>query len=262
MSVRAKKHLGQHFLTDESICERIAEAVKSKHSFTKVLEVGPGTGALTKYLLAHKEFDTEVVELDRESVAYLKVHYPQLNGHIHEEDFLQADLSEMMGEEAFAIVGNFPYYISSQILFKALDYKDQVPLIVGMFQKEVAERITTGPGSKTYGVISVFLQAFYEVEYLFTVDEHVFFPPPKVKSAVIRLSRNDRADLGCDEKFFRQVVKMAFNQRRKTLRNSLKPLLKNAIGKANIEEELLNLRPERLSVSEFIHLTQQLRVET
>ncbi|MCG8577879.1 MAG: 16S rRNA (adenine(1518)-N(6)/adenine(1519)-N(6))-dimethyltransferase RsmA [Flavobacteriales bacterium] len=257
MSVRAKKHLGQHFLKDESICIRIADEIKCEKPFSKALEIGPGMGALTKFLLKKTDFDTEVIELDEESVEYLSDNYPQLAGKIHYADFLKTDLTNLMGTEPFAVVGNFPYNISSQILFKILDYKDQVPLAVGMFQKEVAERVAEGPGSKRYGIISVLLQAFYDVEYLFTVDENVFSPPPKVKSGVIRLIRNDVEKLDCDHKLFVQLVKMAFGQRRKTLRNSLKPLINRTSGKVNKDQEIFSRRPETLSVQEFIELTKQ-----
>lgn len=259
MTVRPKKHLGQHFLKDESVSQRIADAVPEYAGFTKLLEVGPGTGALTKYLLAKKAFDVSVIEVDRDSVAYLKEHYTNLEGKIFERDFLREDLSEMFAEP-FAVVGNFPYNISSQILFKVLDYKDQVPVVVGMFQKEVAERVAEKPGTKRYGIISVLIQAFYDIEYLFTVSEHVFDPPPKVKSGVIRLTRNDRKQLDCDEKLFIRVVKTAFNQRRKTLRNSLKPIISSSESSIDTSNDFFQRRPETLSVEEFIQLTQRLMV--
>ena len=249
--VRAKKHLGQHFLKDLSIARAIADGL-SGEGYGDVIEVGPGMGVLTQYLLP-KDFTTHVIELDRESVTYLQAEYPQLSQRIYSTDFLQLDLKTVT-ENSFALIGNFPYNISSQILFKALDYKDQIPEVVGMFQKEVAERVASGPGNKKYGIISVLLQAYYDIEYLFTVNEDVFDPAPRVKSGVIRLRRNDKKKLDCNEKFFKQVVKQSFSQRRKTLRNSLKPL----IGKSGFEDPLLTLRAERLSVEDFVYLTNQL----
>ena len=221
-TVKPKKALGQHFLTDLQIAERIADTL-SEFKHLPVLEIGPGMGVLTQFLL-DKGYDLTVVELDRESVAYLGEHFPQLQGRILDADFLRLDLSELFGGP-FCVIGNYPYNISSQIFFKVLDYKEQVPCCSGMIQKEVAERLASGPGRKAYGILSVLLQAWYDVEYLFTVSEHVFNPPPKVKSAVIRMTRNQRQSLGCDEKLFKTVVKTSFNQRRKTLRNSMKPLL-------------------------------------
>jgi 16S rRNA (adenine1518-N6/adenine1519-N6)-dimethyltransferase len=257
MSVKAKKHLGQHFLKDLSICQRISDAIQPKGKYKKVLEVGPGMGALTQILLKRDDFETHVIEIDRESVDYLENNYPHLDNKIYSKDFLRIDLKELMGDEPFAIVGNFPYNISTQILFKVLDYKDQIPEVVGMFQKEVAERIAEKPGSKVYGITSVLLQAFYDIEYLFTVDEHVFNPPPKVKSGVIRLVRNDVKQLDCDEKFFKKIIKQAFSQRRKTLRNSLKSLIPESVDKS---EDIFSLRPERLSVADFIRLSKLLSV--
>ena len=251
MKVRAKKHLGQHFLKDLSIARSITDAL-SGEGYSNIVEVGPGMGVLTQYLLT-KDFITHVIELDRESVSYLQAEYPQLSQRIYSTDFLKLSL-ETITDQSFALIGNFPYNISSQILFKALDYKDQIPEIVGMFQKEVAERVASGPGNKKYGIISVLLQAYYNIEYLFTVDEDVFDPPPKVKSGVIRLRRNDEKKLECNEKFFKQVVKQAFSQRRKTLRNTLKPL----IGKSGFNDPILELRAERLSVKDFVYLTNQL----
>lgn len=251
MKVRAKKHLGQHFLKDLSIAKSITDAL-SGEGYSNIVEVGPGMGVLTQYLLT-KDFITHVIELDRESVSYLQAEYPQLSQRIYSTDFLKLNL-ETITDQSFALIGNFPYNISSQILFKALDYKDQIPEIVGMFQKEVGERVASGPGNKKYGIISVLLQAYYNIEYLFTVDEHVFDPPPKVKSGVIRLRRNDEKKLECNEKFFKQVVKQAFSQRRKTLRNALKPL----IGKSGFNDAILELRAERLSVKDFVYLTNQL----
>ena len=260
MSVKPKKHLGQHFLNDESICQRIAAEINLNANCPKVLEIGPGMGALTKYLLPRKDFETSVIELDIESVEYLEKNYPELKTRIFSADFLHINPTELMGTGQFAVVGNFPYNISSQILFKVLEFKDHVPEVVGMFQKEVAERVAQGPGKKAYGIISVFLQAYYDIEYLFTVDEHVFTPPPKVKSGVIRLIRNTTKSLDCDEKLFVQIVKMAFNQRRKTLRNSLKPFSseKNQVFETNLD--FFSRRPETLSVAEFVWLTQQFSV--
>ena len=251
MKVRAKKHLGQHFLKDLSIARSITDEL-SGEGYSNIVEVGPGMGVLTQYLLT-KDFITHVIELDRESVSYLQAEYPQLSQRIYSADFLKLNL-ETITDQSFALIGNFPYNISSQILFKALDYKNQIPEIVGMFQKEVAERVASGPGNKKYGIISVLLQAYYNIEYLFTVDEDVFDPPPKVKSGVIRLRRNDEKKLECNEKFFKQVVKQAFSQRRKILRNALKPL----IGKSVFNDPILELRAERLSVKDFVYLTNQL----
>ncbi|MBC9813313.1 16S rRNA (adenine(1518)-N(6)/adenine(1519)-N(6))-dimethyltransferase RsmA [Crocinitomicaceae bacterium CZZ-1] len=251
MTVRAKKHLGQHFLTDKNICRKIADQFQYHQGCKRALEIGPGTGALTEYLLQQPETDLSVMDVDSESIDYLNEHFPQLSGRIYKKDFLRVDLEEIMGKEPFAVVGNFPYNISSQILFKCLDYRNQVPEIMGMFQKEVAERVAEKPGSKQYGIISVLLQTFYDIEYCFTVDEHVFNPPPKVKSGVIRCTRNERKALPCDEQLFIQVVKAGFNQRRKTLRNSLKKLINNP----DFDHEYLSLRPEVLSVEQFIELT-------
>lgn len=247
--VRAKKHLGQHFLTDTSIAAKIA------NSFTEdvpelILEIGPGMGVLTQFLLKRPNSKTSVVEIDTESVAYLKTNFPELANNIIEGDFLKLDLKKYF-TEPFAVGGNFPYNISSQILFKVIDYRNQVPQLVGMFQKEVAERVAAPPGSKTYGILSVLLQTYYSIEYLFTVHEHVFSPPPKVKSGVIRLVRNKVDKLPCDEKLFKQVVKTSFNQRRKTLSNSLKSILLNL----KPENEVFKKRPEQLSVQEFVDLT-------
>ncbi len=258
MSVKAKKHLGQHFLTDKNICQKIANTYSGFRNCKKVLEIGPGMGALTEFLLKREDLDVYVMDIDKESIAYLKDHYPQLEGKIIEADFLRVDLKKIMGTEPFSVVGNFPYNISSQILFKCLDHRDQIPEIMGMFQKEVGERVAENPGTKTYGIMSVLLQAFYDIDYCFTVDEHVFNPPPKVKSGVIRCTRNERGAFPCDEKLFIQVVKMSFNQRRKTIRNSIKQL----ISGTDFEHPFLTLRPEVLSVEQFIELTaaiQELR---
>jgi 16S rRNA (adenine1518-N6/adenine1519-N6)-dimethyltransferase len=247
--VRAKKHLGQHFLVDLSIAERIAQSLAAT-STRDVLEVGPGTGVLTQFLLKRSEVNLYAAEVDGESVEYLKQRYPELTPRLIFGDFLRMDLSKIFAGK-FCIIGNFPYNISSQIFFKVLDHKNSVPEVVCMLQKEVAERLAEKPGTKTYGILSVLLQAYYNIEYLFTVQENVFSPPPKVKSAVIRLVRNEVARLDCDEKLFKQVVKTTFNQRRKTIRNSLKPLL----GEKKLEHPLLDLRPERLGVAEFVELT-------
>lgn len=251
--VRAKKHLGQHFLNDENIAQKIADSL-TLNGYQKVLEIGPGMGVLTKYLL-EKPITTYVVEIDTESVTYLEKHYPKLDNKIISKDFLKYNLKEVFQEEPFAIIGNFPYNISSQIVFKTLEMRDQVPEFSGMFQKEVAERICEKKGSKTYGILSVLTQAFYDAEYLFTVSEHVFTPPPKVKSGVLRLIRKPDYRLPCDEKKFFTVVKTAFNQRRKTLRNSLKTL---GISENLKEDSIFDLRPEQLSVEQFIELTIKL----
>lgn len=249
--VKPKKFLGQHFLKDLDIARRIADTLDQVPALP-VMEVGPGMGVLTQFLI-EKERDLTVVEIDRDSVPYLNEHYPKLRGHIIEGDFLQLNLSDLYKGQ-FAVIGNYPYNISSQIFFKILDYKDQVICCSGMLQKEVAERITAKPGGKTYGILSVLLQAWYDAEYLFTVSEKVFDPPPKVKSAVVCLVRNKRTSLDCDEKLFKTVVKTSFNQRRKTLRNSMKPLL----GKEceDLSNPIFDLRPERLSVEQFVELTK------
>ncbi len=251
--VTPKKKLGQHFLTDESVAERIASAVNYGNGSKFVgLEIGPGTGVLTKYLLKNSQMDLNVIEIDRESVEYLAVNYPELYGNnkIIGGDFLRIDLNEYL-LECKVVCGNFPYNISSQIFFKILEYKDSVKQVVCMLQREVAQRIANGPGTKEYGILSVFLQAYYDIEYLFGVDEHVFNPPPKVKSAVIRLNRNKVETLGCNEKLFRTIVKQSFNLRRKMLRNSLAQFLKGS----DAEQPYLTLRPEQLSVNDFINLT-------
>ena len=245
-TVRAKKNLGQHFLKDKEIAKKIVDSLESNNT-GKVLEIGPGMGVLTQFLLQNKSYETSVVEIDRESVGYLNQHFPELEDRIISGDFLKLNLHNYF-TEPFALIGNFPYNISSQIFFKVLEYKDQIPEVVGMLQKEVAERLAAGPGSKTYGILSVFLQAYYTVEYLFTVDEDQFIPPPKVKGGVIRLTRNDNERLNCDEKLFKSVVKMAFNQRRKTMRNSLGSMIHNEELKANV---IFNKRPEQLGVAEF-----------
>lgn len=249
--VRPKKALGQHFLTDQTVARSIVNALEGTGP---VLEVGPGMGVLTQYLLERPDTDLKVVEIDTESVQYLLEHFPQLAKGLYEADFLKMPLEKMFAG-SFAVIGNFPYNISSQIFFRILDYKAQVPQVVCMIQKEVAERLAAGPGSKTYGILSVLLQAWYDIEYLFTVGEGAFLPPPKVKSAVIRLRRNSRTELGCDEELFKKVVKTTFNQRRKTIHNSIKPL--------GLTEpaEFSTLRPEQLSVEDFIRLTKALSKE-
>ena len=251
--VKPKKSLGQHFLTDLSIAEAIADTLAS-YKGMPVLEVGPGMGVLTRFLL-DKGHDLTVVELDPESVEYLQEHFPELRDRIVANDFLKLDLAQLY-EGPFCVIGNYPYNISSQIFFKILDYKDRIPCCSGMIQKEVAERMAAPPGSKTYGILSVLLQAWYDIEYLFTVPEHVFNPPPKVKSAVIRMTRNQVEQLGCNERLFKQIVKTAFNQRRKTMRNSLRSL----VGKECevLSDPIFDERPERLSVERFIALTNLL----
>lgn len=247
--VRAKKGLGQHFLKDENIARKIAASLEAK-GYDSVLEIGPGMGILTELLLERTFSDFRVIEIDRESVAYLHSHFPDLK-EIIEGDFLRLDLDECFKSE-LGIIGNFPYNISTQILFRVLKYRHKVVEVSGMFQKEVAERIHAGPGSKTYGILSVLMQAFYNIDYLFTVSENVFVPPPKVKSAVIRLTRNSTINLNCNETLFFSVVKAGFNQRRKTLRNSIR-----AVFELKSEENpMLKLRPEQLSVEQFVTLTQ------
>ena len=262
--VHAKKFLGQHFLTDLNVAQKIAETtykgqsdqVPSTDEKVRVLEIGPGMGVLTQYLLKNPNIELTAIEIDRESVAYLKEWYPELK--LIEGDFLKLDLNTLYPEGEFNVIGNYPYNISSQIFFKVLDYKDRIPVCSGMIQKEVAERIASKPGKKAYGILSVLLQAYYDIEYLFTVDEYVFNPPPKVKSAVIRMTRNKRRRLECDEALFKTVVKTAFNQRRKQMRNSLRSLIESQKSKVESSERLewfLTRRPEQLSVEEFIELT-------
>lgn len=281
--VRPKKALGQHFLTDLSVAQKIADAlvVESEtvggatfeagavHSGNTdaampVLEIGPGMGVLSQYLLEREDIDLKMIEIDRESVDYLLTHFPKASGRVIEGDFLKMNLSYFF-PGTFAVIGNFPYNISSQIFFRIIDHKDSIPQVVCMIQKEVAERIAEQPGSKTYGILSVLLQAWYDIEYLFTVGEGAFNPPPKVKSAVIRLRRNSRTELGCDEKLFKTIVKTGFNQRRKTLRNSLKPLIADKAAREVwtpeqsaefLSNPVFELRPERLSVEDFIALTK------
>jgi 16S rRNA (adenine1518-N6/adenine1519-N6)-dimethyltransferase len=255
-AVKAKKHLGQHFLKDESIAKDIADTLNLV-GYNDVLEIGPGMGVLTKYLL-EKEINTYVIEIDTESVTYLGENYPKLKDKIISKDFLKYNINEVFEGRQFAIIGNFPYNISTQIVFKCLEMRNQVPEFAGMFQKEVAERICEKKGTKAYGILSVLAQAFYDAEYLFTVDENVFIPPPKVKSGVLRLRRKENYSLPCGEKLFFTVVKTAFQQRRKTLRNSLKTLNLSDILR---EEEVFNLRPEQLSVAQFIELTQKIEAD-
>lgn len=250
MTVKAKKHLGQHFLRDENIAQKIADSLSLKN-YDNVLEIGPGMGVLTKYLL-DKKITTHVIEIDKESVAYLKSNFLTLADRVIEEDFLKFDLNCIFNNQPFAIIGNYPYNISSQIVFKTLEMRDQVPEFSGMFQKEVAQRICEKKGSKSYGILSVLVQAFYDAEYLFTVPPHVFNPPPKVDSGVLILKRKVNYKLTCDEKLFFKVVKSAFNQRRKTLRNSLKVFNLTDNLKAN---SIFDLRPEQISVEDFINLT-------
>ena len=281
--VRPKKALGQHFLTDLSVAQKIADAlvVESETiggavpeagvvtagntaAAMPVLEIGPGMGVLSQYLLEREDIDLKMIEIDRESVDYLLTHFPKASGRVIEGDFLKMNLSYFF-PGTFAVIGNFPYNISSQIFFRIIDHKDSIPQVVCMIQKEVAERIAEQPGSKTYGILSVLLQAWYDIEYLFTVGEGAFNPPPKVKSAVIRLRRNSRTELGCDEKLFKTIVKTGFNQRRKTLRNSLKPLIADKAAREAwtpeqstdfLSNPVFELRPERLSVEDFIALTK------
>ncbi len=253
MSVRAKKHLGQHFLKDELIAQQIADSL-TETGYKNVLEIGPGMGVLTKYLLK-KPLTTHVIEIDTESVEYLQAHYLNLANRIISEDFLKIDLTEFFGDEQVAIIGNFPYNISTQIVFKTLENRHQIPEFSGMFQKEVAQRIAEKEGSKVYGILSVLTQAFYDVEYLFTVPPTVFNPPPKVDSGVIRLIRKENYALPVNEKLFFRVVKTAFQQRRKTLRNSLKTM---NLSDNLREDSIFGKRPEQLSVQEFISLTSKI----
>ncbi len=265
MEVKAKKALGQHFLTDLPTAERIANTISEKElsqacgpekgnlwGKLTVVEIGPGMGVLTDFLVAEGR-DVTAIEIDHESVEYLGKHKPSIN--VIEGDFLRLDLDDIVSGE-MALIGNYPYNISSQIFFRALEYKEKIPVIAGMLQKEVAERICSGPGSKVYGILSVLLQAWYDCEYLFTVEPDVFSPPPKVKSGVLRLTRNSRTELGVDEKKFKTVVKTAFGQRRKTLRNSLSGMI--PAGSPLLEDPILKERPERLSVEQFIYLTKAL----
>ncbi|MDN5349661.1 MAG: rRNA (adenine1518-N6/adenine1519-N6)-dimethyltransferase [Bacteroidales bacterium] len=249
MTVRPKKHLGQHFLHDRNIAEKICQQLEGNAAH--IIEIGPGTGVLTQFLLPLYPEKLQLIEVDQESVEYLHHHFPMLNTRIHQADFLKSDLHQF-GKGEIAVIGNFPYNISSQIFFRILEHHDAINEVVCMIQKEVAERISSPPGNKSYGILSVLLQAWYDIEYKFTVHEHVFNPPPKVKSAVIRLTRNQTDKLDCDEKCFKIVVKQAFNQRRKTLRNSLRSLLNAEI----IQHNYFDKRPEQLSVKDFVNITQ------
>lgn len=251
--VRAKKHLGQHFLTDKNIAAKIVDSLKPAGRYHQVLEVGPGMGILSDFLLQKPEYEVSLIDIDTESYEYLQKKYQQLGQRLINADFLEMDFKEVFSGP-FAIIGNFPYNISSQILFKVLDSRQQVVEVVGMFQKEVAERCSAKPGSKEYGILSVFLQAYYKVEYLFTVKAGVFNPPPKVLSAVIRLTRNSAETLNCDEKLFWQIVKAGFNQRRKTLRNAVSSLINK---EKMADNATLDLRAERLSVDDFVKLTNE-----
>lgn len=253
MEVRAKKALGQHFLTDQGIARAIVDALTNSPDLPRdVLEIGPGMGVLTQYLIKRDDIDPMMIEIDTESVEYLLTHFNGMQGKLIEGDYLRLDVSKFFKGQ-YRVIGNFPYNISSQIFFKILDDKDKVPEVVCMIQKEVADRIAEGPGSKTYGILSVLLQAWYDIEYVLSVGPGAFCPPPKVKSAVIRLRRNSRVSLGCDEKLFKQVVKTAFNQRRKTLRNALKPMLREGMVTT---DPVFDLRAERLSVEDFVRLTK------
>ena len=254
MKVRAKKHLGQHFLRDQTIAQRIVDSLIPHQDYKKVLEIGPGMGVLTQYLLPNPTFETYVIEVDRESVTYLKQHYPTLAPRILEGDFLRWQLSQLT-DERVAIIGNLPYNISSQIFFRVLEQRDQVPEVVCMLQKEVARRIASPPGNKEYGILSVLLQAFYDIEYLFSVPPGAFDPPPKVQSGIIRLLRNRTTHLDCDEKLFFRGIKTGFNQRRKTLRNALKPL------GVVLDSPYLDKRAEQLSVEDFVALTKLVEAE-
>ena len=257
MDVRAKKSLGQHFLTDQGAARSIVDALSADSPVRDVLEIGPGTGVLTRYLIERPDIDLKMVEIDSESVEYLLTHLPGMQGKLLQADFLRVS-PESIFDGDFRIIGNFPYNISSQIFFKILDYKDRIPEVVCMVQKEVADRIAIGPGTKVYGILSVLLQAWYDIRYIMTVGPGAFLPPPKVPSAVIRLTRNSRTDLGCDERLFRQVVKTAFNQRRKTLRNALKPLIAEGL---DTSDPIFDLRAERLGVEDFVRLTNMLDVK-
>ena len=246
--VKAKKHLGQHFLKDEETAKKIVDAIA--HTNLPLIEIGPGTGVLTKYLITKDKFFA--VDIDQESIAYLKKAYPQHEAKVLYGDFLKMSMDNLF-QDHFVIIGNFPYNISSQIMFKVLDLRNRVDVVVGMFQKEVAERMAEKPGTKTYGILSVLLQAFYDIEYLFTVEPGVFVPPPKVRSAVIRLTRNETQQLACDEKLFKAIVKSTFNQRRKMVRNGVKSFIKD---ESIMSHRFFTMRPEQLSVADFVELTQ------
>ena len=258
--VKPKKNLGQHFLTDLNIARQIADTVDACPDIP-VLEIGPGMGVLTQYLV-EKSREVKAVEIDTESVAFLYDKFPKLRENILGEDFLLMDLTKVFDGKQFVLTGNYPYDISSQIFFKMLEYKDLIPCCTGMIQREVAQRMAAAPGSKAYGILSVLIQAWYDVEYLFTVDENVFNPPPKVKSAVIRMTRNDVTDIGCDEKLFKRVVKTVFNQRRKMLRVSLRQIFNT--GKPTngfYEQDIMTKRPEQLSIAQFVELTNMVEAQ-
>lgn len=257
--VKPKKNLGQHFLTDLNIAKRIADTVDA-YPEIPVLEIGPGMGVLTQYLV-EKPREVKAVEIDAESVAFLYEKFPSLQQNILGEDFLRMDLNDVFGGKQFVLTGNYPYDISSQIFFKMLDYKDLIPCCTGMIQREVAQRMAAVPGNKSYGILSVLIQAWYDVEYLFTVDENVFNPPPKVKSAVIRMMRNDVTQLGCDERLFKRLVKTVFNQRRKMLRVSLKQMFSVKPREGFYEQEIMTKRPEQLSIPQFVELTNMVEEE-
>jgi 16S rRNA (adenine1518-N6/adenine1519-N6)-dimethyltransferase len=251
--VKAKKYLGQHFLNEPAIAQKIAQSLTLHH--TTILEVGPGMGILTRYLLQNKQADIWVVEIDPESVKYLKNNFSSLENKIIEDDFLKLELSSFFKGKPFALIGNYPYNISSQIVFKMLENKELITEMVGMFQKEVAERICAKPGNKDYGILSVLTQAYYQTEYLFTVDANKFNPPPKVKSGVVRLIRKNETSLGCNERLFKELVKQSFNQRRKMLRNSLKTI---GFNEEELQMPIFSKRPEQLTLTEFVYLTNLL----
>jgi len=253
-SVRAKKSFGQHFLNDDTIAEAIVNALPKNENKMDALEIGPGTGVLTKFLLNRSDLNLSAVELDKQSVAYLEQHYPAFKDKIIQGDFLQMNLKAVFSQP-FYLIGNFPYNISTQILFAVLENKEHIPAMVGMFQKEVAQRIASGPGNKSYGILSVLLQPWYKIEYLFSVDENKFIPPPKVKSGVLRMIRNERQELGIEESYFKMIVKTGFNQRRKTLRNALRPLLPEDISVI----PFLDLRAEALSWEQFVLLAKAIQ---
>ncbi|MBF1473772.1 16S rRNA (adenine(1518)-N(6)/adenine(1519)-N(6))-dimethyltransferase RsmA [Prevotella pallens] len=258
-SVKPKKNLGQHFLTDLNVAKRIADTVDTCPNIP-ILEIGPGMGVLTQYLV-EKHRDVKAVEIDKESVAYLNEAFPILHDNIVGADFLQMNLEDIFSGKQFVLTGNYPYDISSQIFFKMLDNRDLIPCCTGMIQREVALRIAAQPGNKTYGILSVLIQAWYDVEYLFTVDEDVFNPPPKVKSAVIRMTRNNVSKLNCDEILFKRLVKTVFNQRRKMLRVSLRQMIPNKVHKNFYEQDVMTKRPEQLTIAQFVELTNMVEAE-
>lgn len=258
-SVKPKKNLGQHFLTDLNVAKRIADTVDACPNIP-ILEIGPGMGVLTQYLV-EKHRDVKAVEIDKESVAYLNEAFPILHDNIVRADFLQMNLEDIFSGKQFVLTGNYPYDISSQIFFKMLDNRDLIPCCTGMIQREVALRIAAQPGNKTYGILSVLIQAWYDVEYLFTVDEDVFNPPPKVKSAVIRMTRNNVSKLNCDEILFKRLVKTVFNQRRKMLRVSLRQMIPNKVHENFYDQEVMTKRPEQLTIAQFVELTNMVEAE-